>query len=138
MLSFLLTHLPYVVVCSFNASTTIILKWEQEVFHVRMHQLCIEGGRIGLLVTTDIPMTGMYANSFPCSIHTEFCAFTENLSQTSIQSSVSSYTQCSSNACISSISYRQNGRGIGSIFYIQGVHITVQIHNVQCVLVSHY
>ena len=47
------------VECSYNDSTTSLLKWEQEVFHVRIRQSRINGARMGLFAASDIPKTSM-------------------------------------------------------------------------------
>ena len=61
------SHLCFV--CSFNESTTPILKWEQEVFHAPMHQSRIEGWRIGLFAAADIPKSGTHANCHHSTVH---------------------------------------------------------------------
>ena len=53
---------------SYNESSMPVLKWEQEVFHVRIRQSRIQGGKMGLFAAADIPKTGMHALCLPAPV----------------------------------------------------------------------
>ena len=53
---------------SYNESSMPMLKWEQEVFHVRIRQSRIQGGKMGLFAAADIPKTGMHALCLPAPV----------------------------------------------------------------------